>query len=273
MSIFKKNKNVVLKNSSKIDDEYNYVDNLYKNTNNKALLTKLEELKSKQELHKSIINSLNNSDYFMYALGGLNLVYGDYHDKIDYLVITKNNLYTINLDDNKHYHEGILKIIGYKNKKVVDRIIFDQLFARYYQEINYLKTDKPIMDIIKEKDHETRSKFSRGEVKKMANNILKYHQEEIVYYDIIYKDYLDEFGNYITSEDNTEKLIKELKKWCYKIASKEKKTPKQILSDNLVKKIGEGKPKTLEELANIKGLSQDKITKYGKKIIDIVNKN
>ena len=71
-----------------------------------------------------------------------------------------------------------------------------------------------------------------------------------------------------------EALLSELKKYRYNIAKELNMLNKQgfILTNATLEQIASSKPKTIEELSKIEGMSESKITKYGKDILDIILK-
>jgi hypothetical protein len=71
-----------------------------------------------------------------------------------------------------------------------------------------------------------------------------------------------------------EALLSELKKYRYNIAKELNMLNKQgfILTNATLEQIASNKPKTIEELSKIEGMTESKITKYGKDILDIISK-
>lgn len=71
-----------------------------------------------------------------------------------------------------------------------------------------------------------------------------------------------------------EALLSELKKYRYNIAKELNMLNKQgfILTNATLEQIASSKPKSLEELSKIEGMTESKITKYGKDILDIISK-
>jgi len=70
-----------------------------------------------------------------------------------------------------------------------------------------------------------------------------------------------------------EALLSELKKYRYNIAKELNMLNKQgfILTNATLEQIASSKPKSLEELSKIEGMTESKITKYGKDILDIIS--
>ena len=71
-----------------------------------------------------------------------------------------------------------------------------------------------------------------------------------------------------------ESLLSELKKYRYNIAKELNMLNKQgfILTNATLEQIASSKPKSIEELSKIEGMTESKITKYGKEILDIISK-
>ena len=325
MGLFKKLREpIVLKDSSHLKEEYEFVKNLCDNNKNPKLNLKLKQLEYGLNGEKEILYELKNSHIPMYILHDINLEYLGFKCQIDYIIITRGNIYVIesknlygnikidykgnfirsfNIND-KEYVEGIyspieqnekhlelLKFIGYDNKKMIDKIIFDKLFYQYYKSLVVLSNPKTILDdkdasydikdkivkvdrlinYIKEKDKISKNSFTDKQMLDFANSILLKHQEPFIYYDIVYKDYLKQKDKDNKNNDDL-KLEKELKKYRYYISNKDKILPYMVFSDKELKLLVETKPKNTDELLEIKGFGTRKVNKYGKKIIEIIKK-
>ena len=320
MGLFKKLKEpIILKESNHLKEEYEYVKKLLEACDNPKLKLKLKQLEYGLKGEESIIYELKNSHIPMYILHDINLEYLGFKCQIDYIIVTRNFIYVIeskNLYGNikidykgnfirsfklndKDYSEGIyspieqnekhldlLKFIGYENKKMIDKVIFDKLFYKYYKSLIILSNPNTILDdkeasydiknkiikidrlisYIKEENRNTNNNFSDKEMFNFANSILLKHQEPFICYDIIYKDYLNEKDN-----DNDLKLEKELKKYRYYLATKEGLPAYVIFNDKVLKSLVNNKPCSLELLEE-NGLNKKKVNKYGKRIIEIIKK-
>ena len=199
MGIFKKK---VANETNPFEIEYNYVKELYEHVKDNRLLNKINELEKNMLNHQKIRDYFNNYKNKKVLLYNLNLVYGDYIDKIDYFLVTKNNFYVINLNNTKlNHHTNILKMIGFSNKKMVDKIIFDKTFDLFYHELVIDDIDNLFNEIMKI-EQSSNNKLSSKDSNSLIKKVLKYNQTNPVYLDIVYKDYIDENGNYIKKDDN-----------------------------------------------------------------------
>lgn len=319
---------IVLKESDHLKKEYEFVKSLCEKNNNEELKLKLKQLEYGLKGEENILYELKNSHLPMYIMHDINLEFGKFKSQIDYIIITKSNIYIIEsknlfgdikIDINgnfirsykigdKVYKEGIyspitqnekhlelLKLIGYENKNMIDKLIFDKLFYKYYKSLVVLSNSKTILndkeasykikdkvvkvdrliDYIKEHDKLSKETFTNKEMKKFADGILSHHQEPFVYYDILYKDYINEKDCINTSNDNKksdEELKKELKKYRYYLANKNNIAAYKIFSDKVLDLLVLNKPKSIKELLLIKGIGKDKSEKYGLNIIKIIKK-
>lgn len=331
MGLFKRLKEpIVLKESNHLKEEYEYVKKLVETCDNPKLNLKLKQLEYGIKGEEKIIYELKNSHIPMYILHDINLEYLGFKCQIDYIVVTRNFVYVIesknlygnikidykgnfvrsyNIND-KEYIEGIyspieqnekhldlLKFIGYENKKMIDKIIFDKLFYKYYKSLIVLSNPKTILDdkdasydikdkivkvdrlisYIKEDNKSSNNNFSDKEMFNIANSILLKHQEPFIYYDILYKDYINNKDGLNNKELNNSinydlKLEKELKKYRYYISNKDNIIPYMVFSNKELKLLVENKPKNKDELLKISGFGARKVEKYGKKIIEIIKK-
>lgn len=171
---------VILKESSYLQDEYNYVKELLTKNNNADLRIKLKQLEYGIKGEESILYELKNAHMPMYILHDINLEYDNFKAQIDYLIITKNGVYVLegkNLFGNikvdykgnfirsytindKLIEEGIyspitqnqkhlelLKLIGLnRRKQVFDRYLFEKNFVNYYKSLVVLANVKTILD-------------------------------------------------------------------------------------------------------------------------------
>lgn len=309
---------ILLKESNHLKEEYDYVKNLIKVNNNPKLKLKLKQLECGLIGEENVLYELKHSHIPMYILHDINLEYLGFKCQIDYIIVTRNYIYiiesknlfgNIKIDcngsfirsyeyNNKEYEEGVyspieqnmkhlqlLKIIGYENKNMIDKLIFDKLFFEYYKSLVVLSNPKTILDdsearddiknkVVKidnlinyiiEDNKDNKNNFSDKQMFEFANSILKKHQEQIKYYDILYKDYLK-------IEDSDVRLEKELKKYRYYVSNKDKVLPYMVFTDKELKLLIKNKPKTKEELLRINGFGIRKVEKYGKKIISIIKK-
>jgi len=318
MSLLKRfHEPIILKSSDSLIEEYTYVKKLFEETNNVNLKLKLKQLEFEVNCENNILEELKNSHIPMYILHNLNLEYGQFKEQIDFIIITKSNVYVIEsrglygnikIDnngnfsrsykiDNKDYldkisspiiksnkHLELLKLIGYENKNMIDKIVFDKLFYNFYKPLIVLGDSDGILnihnasydiknkvvkvhrliDFIKEGDVSSNNKFTEKEMKSIANNILKYHNQPFICYDIIYDDYLNSV--------NEIKLEKELKKYRYYLAKKENTSIHLVFSDRVLKELISKKPKDEEALLEIKGLGSKRVSKYGSKLLKIISK-
>lgn len=171
---------VILKESSYLQDEYDYVKKLLGKNNDANLKLRFKQLEYGIIGENNIIYELKNSHMPMYILRDINLKYSDFSSQIDYIVITKSGIYVIEsknlfgnikIDDkgnfvrsyeinDKLYEEGIyspieqnekhlelLKFIGNKGKKnIFDRYIFNKYFYDNYKSLVVLSNSKTVLD-------------------------------------------------------------------------------------------------------------------------------
>lgn len=344
MGLFQRfNRPIILKTSNYLQEEYEYVKELYNKTNNVKLKNKLKQLEYQVECEKNIIEELSNSLIPMYIIHDVNLDYLGFKRRINYIVITKHKVYVIEAselfgnikinnkdefiriyNDLDHCYEEVienpikindknlelLKLIGYHNKSMVDKLIFDKVFYQDYQSLivlgnknnllddfdaSYSVRDKVVkidnlINYIKESDKLHKKKFSNKEMLDIAHNILNSHIEPFICYDLLYKDYLEEKeinkdednkieDNKITDNKIKDKslnvdksLEKELRKYRYYLAKKESVSVYTIFSDKTLRELVKNKPFNMETLENVKGFGKKKITKYGDKILGIIKK-
>ncbi|MFC5921219.1 HRDC domain-containing protein [Neisseria weixii] len=69
---------------------------------------------------------------------------------------------------------------------------------------------------------------------------------------------------------STRKLMRELLEWCTKTARLEYIESHQIFSKVTLRAIAAKKPKTMDALAEIHGVDEEKLAKYGEAILEIV---
>jgi ATP-dependent DNA helicase RecQ len=74
----------------------------------------------------------------------------------------------------------------------------------------------------------------------------------------------------LTNESDLE-LLDELKDLRYALARKEKMPPYRVFNDKSLLEMVTQKPKTLEEMAEVSGVGDYKLKKYGKIFIDIIS--
>lgn len=289
MGLFRKSKLIVLKDSDLLQKEYDYVSNLLKSNNSPKLKVRLMELDKMLTYDTLIMQILNDLSISMYVYKDLNLSYLNFSDQIDYLVITKKNIYIIDMKDfannfvlnylsntdnvinKKNHHLQLLKLIGYEKKKMFDKIILDKELELRYK---YIVTNDEILDnvdsfinindlgkYILKCEQENDSKY---DFRQLTKNILNKHVEPLMLFDILYEDYLN--------NDTSNQLIKELKKYRYYIVKRDNVLPYMVFSDKELKLLITIKPKTIDELLQIKGFGSRKVNKYGKKIIEILQK-
>ena len=338
MGLFKRfNKPIILRTSNYLKEEYEYVKELYNKTNNNKLYTRLKRLEYQIECENNILNELSNSLRAMYIIHDVNLEYLGFKRSINFIVITKHKVYVIESnglfgnikinnknefiriynDSDKCYEEVIespidindknlelLKIIGYQDKNMIDKLIFDKVFYHDYQSLIVLGNKNSILDdfdasydikdkvvrvdklinYIKENDKLHKEKFNDKEMLNIANNILDSHIEPFICYDILYKDYLEDNDNNSNDDvnnknkdnkiSNVDKMLeKALKKYRYYLARKENVSVYTIFSDKTIKDLVKNKPFNIETLENIKGFGKKKIIKYGKKVLEIIKKH
>lgn len=90
-----------------------------------------------------------------------------------------------------------------------------------------------------------------------------------------WEEYGEDIIKIISKYSNVdEALLSELKKYRYNIAKELNMLNKQgfILTNATLEQIASNKPKSLDELSKIEGMTESKITKYGKDILDIISK-
>ena len=75
----------------------------------------------------------------------------------------------------------------------------------------------------------------------------------------------------ISLDAEEDKLFKRLKSFRFLISEKEKVPAYMVFHDTDLKNIAKLRPKTKEELLNIKGIAIKKYEKYGEEILKIVN--
>ncbi|WP_369832038.1 HRDC domain-containing protein [Neisseria sp. N95_16] len=69
---------------------------------------------------------------------------------------------------------------------------------------------------------------------------------------------------------STRKLMRELLEWCNKTARVEDIEPHQIFSKVTLRAIAAKQPQTMADLAEIHGVNEEKLAKYGETILEIV---
>lgn len=211
MGLFKRNKVIYLKSSNILKEEYNDLNKLYK----KSIKVKkrLLELENIIELKDKINKILKNINIDMYIIEDINIKYAGYKTSINYILITKYNIYiidllnltnnismnndiinNIHLIDDKEYvdnikyldiynnHYNSLKMIGFENKKMVDKIIFENTFKTYYKCITVLNNNKDLNEnlisinnlanYIKNNNKEAKKRFNKKMMNDLGINIL-----------------------------------------------------------------------------------------------------
>ena len=129
---------------------------------------------------------------------------------------------------------------------------------------------------IKELHNLTNNEFSEECMYKISKTLMKYNTEKKVDYEKKYKLNKVEDNvkiKTIIEEDKIEEtpLYKALKKYRYEKSKEENVKPYFLYNNTELKNIIKVKPKTIEELRNIKGFGNVKCSKYGKDIINIIN--
>lgn len=180
MSLFNKlAKPIVLKDSSRLKEEYDYVKALSGKNSSSKLKLKLKQLEYELRSEENILNELKNSHIPMYILHDINLEYGEFKAQIDYVVITRSNIYVIETKEmfgkitidcqgnfirrykfrEKEYEEEfaspilqnekhleLLKLIGYEHKNMIDKLVFDKLFYLYYKSLLVFGNERTVVD-------------------------------------------------------------------------------------------------------------------------------
>ena len=313
MSLFIKNlEPIFLNKSNALQNEIDYLNGILKKDN--VMLYNLDLLNILRQNEINIINALEESNIPMIVLQNVSLKYAGFSGNIDYIIITEHNIYIVNtnelygditidgnnnitrkykkkcvkfnLDAKMQNDYSLIKVIGYDNKKMLDKLVYDKEFWTYCKYIllvgdssnlddhlanNAIRKSivemKDFISFIEKTDKMSNNKFKRKEMMNIAQNILNKHHDDIVIYDLKYNNFADERQN------TNNKIKQDLKKYGYYLASKEKVKPYQIFNDKLIEKIVEARPQTLDELRNIKGIDPKIIDKHGLKIIKIVKNN
>lgn len=274
----------------------------YQGTNGKENLKKLE-LEQKNGVNNEykinclkrgiygeerVLYTLSNSDIPMYIMYDLVLECGDYKAQIDFVLVSKRNIYfletknlkgNIDIEDDGtftrrlgKYKKGIKNPLTQNNEheKVIKAIFKKEKIHTSFKSLVVLANDNNYI------------KFKKN-AKSLSNNIIrndkleetlkKYEQSKhIIRQEDKIKNICDVLLKYNNAvEKNDDELIELLKKYRKETSYKEKTYPYMIYNDETLIELVKIRPKSLEELKNISGFGDYKIEKYGNDIIKIIN--
>lgn len=271
----------------------------YQGTNGKENLKKLE-LEPKNNEYKinclkrglygesRVLYTLSNMDIPMYIMYDLLLECDNYKAQIDFVVVSKRNIYfletknlkgNIDIEDDGtftrklgKYKKGIKNPMTQNNEheKVIKAIFKKEKIHASFKSLvvlandnNYIKFKKNVKDL--------RNNIIRND--KLEQTLIKYEQSKhIIRQEDKIKNICDILLKYNkTVEKNDDELIELLKKYRKETAYKEKNYPYMIYNDETLMELVKIRPKSLDELKNISGFGDYKIDKYGNDIIKIIN--
>lgn len=244
---------------------------------------------------RNLLYSLEQSDIPMYILYDINLKCGIKKSQIDFIVVTRSNIYVLESKNNKYdsyvdedgtyniktrygskrpaksptsqneNHEIIVKSI-LKQEKIRSTIKSLVVMTNDNSNINmkkalkeekekYVRVDQ-LIRTIKTNDKKKLFCMRENKIKKICNTLLKYIVEP-------------EDVNY---EKNNDTLKEDLKKYRTSKSMNEGVKPYFIFNDETMDEIILKRPNSKDELLNIKGFSNYKVDKYGDDILEIINK-
>lgn len=158
------------------------------------------------------------------------------------------------------------------------KAIINTKYASEYIKDKIIRHDQ-LISKIKEIHNSSSNEFSEDHMYKISKALMDNRTEQEFDYEKRYKLNVNKIEEIeekkIIEEEPIEEsdLYKALKKYRYEKSKEENVKPYFLYSNAELENIIKVKPKTIEELKNIKGFGDVKCNKYGKDIITIVNNN
>lgn len=254
--------------------------------------TKIYYLKRGIYGENNLLYTLVNSTIPMYIMHDLLLSCGEFKAQIDFIVITKKNIYVLeskNLSGNidiendgtftrkiGKYKKGIKNPLtqNLQHELVLNNIFKIENIKDKYESLVVLTNDDTYLKF-KKSENDYKGKIIRNDkiietLNKKENKRHRIRNEEQVknVCDLILKYDISKSENEIKDED----LLKYLKFWRLSMANLEEKEAYMIFNDITLNELVLKKPTTLDQLKEINGFGSFKAEKYGKEIIKIIEK-
>src|SRR5574344_1061816 len=282
----------------------------YKGKSGHKTLEMLEELNNneykincmKRGLYgeENLLYTLSQIQIPMYVLYDLNLKLDGYESQIDFIIVTKRNIYVLeskNLKGNIDIEEkGLFTrknrwgkssiknplTQNIEHENVLNAIFKEEKIKRNFQSLVVLTNDSSYINFKKNAKH-LQNKILRND---QVNTFLESNEKKshvirdekkvinICNYILKYNDVNKYFGKEesLDVDDNIKNnvLIEKLRMYRRNKAKEENIEPYMIFNDQTLNEINKKLPKTLEELNKIYGFGDIKIQKYGYEILDII---